>query len=162
MKRPKTVSFSSSDEKPKLACPYYKRNPEIHKIKVSCAESGYPDIHRLKYVSKSLCEGDNPANQFPRQHLERVHRLSPHCQRCYAHFDSEREVENHLQAEKACQRSEPPEDSKRYSKTKEALLNKKAHRGETDAEKWKEIYMILFPRDDECSIPDPCKSWSEH
>jgi hypothetical protein len=40
---------------------------------------------------------------------------------------------------------------------KAALQSKrKAFPGQTEAERWKQIYQILFPDDEE--VPDPCKS----
>lgn len=69
------------------------------------------------------------------------------------------DVQNHLQAEKACQPKKPFEDGRGYNKVKEELLNKRMQRGGTGQEKWIDIYKILFPRDPEWRIPDPCKSF---
>lgn len=45
---------------------------------------------------------------------------------------------------------------------KAELLSKRAPRGQTEADRWKEVYIILFPNDDESQIPVPCKSYEEH
>lgn len=46
-----------------------------------------------------------------------------------------------------------------FNKDQEKKLRsrKKATADTTDEDKWREIYMILFPDDDLASIPTPCK-----
>jgi len=48
-------------------------------------------------------------------------------------------------------------DSEGFTEDQERLLKKKERTGKSEAGKWKDIYKILFPRDSERSIPDPCK-----
>lgn len=48
-KRPDSAPVD--DPKRKLACPFYRRNPERHKRHRSCAGPGWSTIHRLKWVA---------------------------------------------------------------------------------------------------------------
>ena len=47
-KRPRPTS---SDEAKKLACPYYKRNPQRYGRWTSCPGPGWDEVHRVKYVT---------------------------------------------------------------------------------------------------------------
>jgi hypothetical protein len=47
-----------------------------------------------------------------------------------------------------------------FTKDQEKRLRsrKKTHADMTDEDKWREIYIVLFPDDDQSVIPSPCKS----
>ena len=48
-----------------------------------------------------------------------------------------------------------------FSKEQERQLRsrKKSDKNMTDAERWRETYLILFPDDDPATIPSPCESF---
>ena len=91
-----------------------------------------------------------------REHIYRSHKQYPHCYRCNQEFSSENEVIAHLQEAEPCQRSkfEPP--SGIGKDVEKVLRGKKRTRHQTDAEKWKDIYRVLFPDVPSDQIPQPC------
>ncbi|KAK4164609.1 hypothetical protein QBC43DRAFT_300104 [Cladorrhinum sp. PSN259] len=120
----------------KLACPYYKREPWKHNKHRSCTGPGWPAIHRVK------------------EHITRVHPLPIYCRRCGDQFASDEDLDTHSQADQACEakRFDKPEG---FSKDQERLLKRKRKAEASDEEKWRAIYRILFPDDDENDIPSP-------
>ena len=83
------------------------------------------------------------------------------CQRCKSLFKSEAELDSHIETrEIRCDAIIAPPVDGITGKIKAVLqCKKKAFRGQTEAERWKQIYQILFPDDEE--VPDPCKSYSK-
>jgi hypothetical protein len=73
-----------------------------------------------------------------------------HCGRCWEIFDTEQQLESHMKAARSdmCPviPGQPPEG---ISPKTEKLLRsrKKSRKNETDEERWKNIYRILFPGD---------------
>jgi hypothetical protein len=65
----------------------------------------------------------------------------------------------HLQETVVCtpQLSNTWNDSEGFTEDSERRLRKRNRSGKSEAEKWKDIYKILFPRDSEQSIPGPCR-----
>lgn len=91
-----------------------------------------------------------------RGHLYRYH-LIHQCQRCKGLFDSEEELDSHIETSDRCDAILAPPVDGITRKMKAVLQSKrKAFPGQTEAERWKQIYQLLFPDDEE--VPDPCKS----
>jgi hypothetical protein len=89
-----------------------------------------------------------------RGHLYRYHRIFP-CQRCKVLFKDQQEVNQHLKEPKACELVEIDQVDGVTSDMMERLrCKKKVHKGQTEDEKWEEIYKLLFPNE---IAPSPCK-----
>ncbi|KAF2663811.1 hypothetical protein BT63DRAFT_112518 [Microthyrium microscopicum] len=126
----------------KLACPYYKRNPEVHKTWKSCSGPGFVSVHRLK------------------EHLYRRHALRMHCPRCWQLFKNDGEVDLHLRSKNICE-IEETKTLEGFDKAQEACLKSRKRTNLSEVERWKDIYRILFPEDPSDSVPSPCKIFSD-
>lgn len=86
--------------------------------------------------------------------MYRHHRVHQ-CQRCKGAFDSQEDLDTHVEAIEACElKVDQPVDGV-TSKIKERLqCRKKAYPGQTEADRWEEVYRILFPNEE---VPSPCK-----
>ena len=75
-------------------------------------------------------------------------------------FKTDELLRAHLQQNPPCTSAENKTLVEGFTKDQEKRLRsrKKAQADTTDEDKWREIYTILFPDDDEQSIPSPCKS----
>jgi hypothetical protein len=155
----------------KLACPFYKRNPERHKTWRSCAGPGWDTIHRLKYVRFFYSEEfkDNDGLRVSiymngidvcREHIYRRHALPIVCARCGKQFDTEITMQKHSKEVIPCKVGNSDEVDG-YSKEQEKQLRgRKRPPNQTEEDRWREIYIILFPTDPEMSIPSPCEAES--
>jgi hypothetical protein len=120
-----------------LACPFVKNQPFKYGKQKSCLRS-WPAVARLK------------------EHLYRDHECLPQCPRCGQHFYDEDELATHLRAPEACvpcnigHAGGISPEQKRKLKSRQYPSKMK-----TEEEKWKYVYMILFPQEEE--IPSPCK-----
>ncbi|KAI2616313.1 hypothetical protein GGR54DRAFT_641739 [Hypoxylon sp. NC1633] len=124
----------------KFACPYYKHDPRAHSKNRSCAGPGWTTLHRLK------------------EHLYRVHRLPKHtCPRCNEPFDDARDLAEHIRADVPCGKLEKIPVLQGIDETTEAELKvrKKSCPSITDEQRWKDIYMILFPKANPKALPSP-------
>ncbi|KAI0426768.1 hypothetical protein F5Y09DRAFT_50773 [Xylaria sp. FL1042] len=126
----------SRDEKLRLACPFFKRNP-------------------MKYAGRRFCLHHWPNTSRLKEHLYQQHILSGiQCALCGVMFDSPLDFQAHQLQRGACERTfEPLEGIDALTKMK--LQDKKVARGATEEAKWLAIYAILFPRDDSSTYPDP-------
>jgi hypothetical protein len=89
-----------------------------------------------------------------RGHLYRHHRIFP-CQRCKTLFNDQQEVNDHLKEPKGCELLEVVQHDGITNEIVEKLRSKKkAHRDQSEEDRWKEIYQILFPGE---MVPSPCK-----
>ncbi|KAF4627619.1 hypothetical protein G7Y89_g10534 [Cudoniella acicularis] len=118
-----------------FACPYRKHNPRkyCHSIRKwrSCALSPLDNISRVKY-----------------------HRIFQ-CQRCKELFKNQEDLNSHSLALKACDinSKEPAEGILVNGNIEKRLRSrKKAHPGQTEKERWQEMYGILFPME---AVPNP-------
>lgn len=115
---------------PRLACPFYVRNPH-HCKRDSCVRSGFPSIHRLK------------------EHLERVH-LYYTCERCgvvfWGNATGTQDLAMHQRNTQPCQLVEKPspEISGLSHATFEVMRSKKGAAGKSVEERWREIYRLIF------------------
>lgn len=94
------------------------------------------------------------ANPVNREHLYRKH-YKTHCQRCKRTFSDARELAEHEMLLAGCEVVDtiPPGDISTYQE-KQLKSRKHTTRRQTDEEKWRDIYRLLFPNEE---IPSPCK-----
>ncbi|KAK3293800.1 uncharacterized protein B0H64DRAFT_173147 [Chaetomium fimeti] len=149
-KKPKRASLSAgatSEEKGtgKFACPYFQRNPKKYRKWTSCPGPGWDEVHRVK------------------THLYRRHPLPIQCPRCWETFKAEAQLQLHLQQDPPCsvQRNRTLQEGFTKDQEKKLRSRKKGHADMTDVDKWREIYMILFPDDEQSAIPSPYYNESE-
>ncbi|KAK1656293.1 hypothetical protein BDP81DRAFT_19313 [Colletotrichum phormii] len=130
-------SFIDSAKPLLLACPYLKYDPSTYSQRRGCRGAAFPSTHRLK------------------EHLHRTHRQKPNCPRCRSLFKTEAEVGNHLKAQALCKVILGDGDVEGFDAAQEKLLkSKKRRKGvDTEEDKWREIFKILFPGHQD--VPDP-------
>ena|ERR1700760_1592716 len=93
--------------------------------------------------------------RFCRGHLYRHHRIFP-CQRCKALFEDQDAVSLHLMQRNACERKDIEHSDGVTTEVFEKLRSKKkAQKDQTEADRGKDIYKLLFPNE---MVPDPCES----
>jgi Zn-finger nucleic acid-binding protein len=81
------------------------------------------------------------------------------CQRCKDVFANDDELDSHIEADRGCNTKPTEHVDGITKKMKEQIqCRKKAFPGQTEAERWKQIYQILFPDE---AVPSPCKSHIE-
>ncbi|KAK4164611.1 hypothetical protein QBC43DRAFT_317241 [Cladorrhinum sp. PSN259] len=126
----------------RLACPFYQRDPLRHRKDRSCAGPGWPSIHRVK------------------EHIYRQHARPLFCIRCGHQFKADAELTAHVLSPEACTvRGFRPPDG--FTQDQErGLKNKRKLEGSIE-ERWRGLYKILFPRDDDADIPSPYYSISQ-
>lgn len=142
-KRTKTRSLEGGAKK--LACPYFKRNEDaynrVHKG-TACVGEGWTEIRRV------------------REHILRHHAMGLRCSRCRTKFETAEALEQH---KRAVGDNEPRARREREGcdlETETLVRNFRPSRGMTEKEKWTQLYKLLFPHENEDSIPSPCKSLS--
>ncbi|KAI0102393.1 hypothetical protein GGR51DRAFT_562565 [Nemania sp. FL0031] len=131
-------------EEVKLACPFHKHNPKAHK-KPLCMKGSWKSIHRLK------------------EHLYRVHLLPKHnCPRCNLCFENDKELQVHLRADEPCKKSSIAPEEGIDQDTERKLRERKRHNsGQTETQRWNDIYLLLFPGADRNAIPSPYPDYDE-
>ncbi|KAF2667447.1 hypothetical protein BT63DRAFT_292619 [Microthyrium microscopicum] len=133
-KRPKRQNLR--EDAPKYACPYFKHDSDAFFHDDGCSSASWPDTHRMK------------------EHLYRVHyRIL--CHRCSSRFVTELELANHQQDEEPCQRRRLDLNHGFGVQVKEQLRSKKGLKGLSEDQKWRAIYLILFPGTSQANIPCP-------
>ncbi|KAH7305021.1 hypothetical protein B0I35DRAFT_444656 [Stachybotrys elegans] len=124
----------------KLACPFYKKDPQRFARGKACHGPGWTGIHRLK------------------AHLKRWHAPAVHtCGRCQKSFKTDEILSHHLRADKQCPVQELNRADGIMSRDLAlSVQSRTRYKSDmTDEEKWKELYRKLFPRDHD-AIPSPC------
>ncbi|KAL2196686.1 hypothetical protein P885DRAFT_36905 [Corynascus similis CBS 632.67] len=144
-KRTPSAATTGNGGSRKFACPYFKRNPRKYRQWTSCPGPGWDEVHRVK------------------THLYRRHPLPIQCPRCWESFKTDAQLQSHLQQDPPCpiQRNRALQEGFTKDQEKKLRSRKKTHADMTDEEKWREIYLILFPDDDSSSIPSPYYNESE-
>jgi hypothetical protein len=142
----------------KLACPYYQREPrKCHKHR-ACSGPGWDTVHRLKYVLTSYKDVQRSLTQCFRGHLYRSHAMTPHCGRCYMTFEKDAQVTEHLRLYNTCIVRTPilldgfNKDQERQLKGRRTMFQ-----AGSEEEKWKIVYLILFPDTPLGELPSPCE-----
>ncbi|KAI0556017.1 hypothetical protein F4679DRAFT_520717 [Xylaria curta] len=140
----KRAKTDTDPEEVKFACPFHKHNPKAHK-KELCMKGGWKSIHRLK------------------EHLYRVHLLPKHnCPRCNSCFENDKELQVHLRADEPCKKSNVAPEEGIDQDTERKLRERKRHNsGQTETQRWNDIYLLLFPGADRNAIPSPYPDYDE-
>ncbi|KAK4121982.1 hypothetical protein N657DRAFT_657481 [Parathielavia appendiculata] len=135
---PSSMSKPSSEPVKRFACPFRKHDPHTYNIHTHevCGIRSWSTISRLK------------------EHLYRRH-YKTHCQRCKQTFSDAKELASHEMSVVACEVLDlvPPGDITTYQE-KQLKSRKHTSRRQTDEEKWRDIYRLLFP-DEEIPSPYP-------
>jgi hypothetical protein len=136
--RPKKKGASHKIPQQRLKCPFYQRQPEKY-TRAACRGPGFAEMAKLK------------------DHLKRVHTHPWRCRRCHVEMSEEEEAA-HLEMVNACAIRSAPLDDRIAPQTLQKLDFKKAPfvNARSTEEKWKRLYMMLFPADSEAETPSPC------
>jgi hypothetical protein len=95
-----------------------------------------------------------------REHLYRRHRVPIQCKRCWLRFKSQEDLDTHLTVLNICALTPGyPAEGLTPDLEKKLKCRKKASPEQTEEQRWKEIYRLLFP--DEV-VPNPCKLKEVH
>ncbi|KAK4444367.1 nicotinate-nucleotide diphosphorylase [Podospora aff. communis PSN243] len=127
------------------ACPYFKYNPAMYKSARNCPGLGWPSVHRVK------------------EHLYRRHRQPKYrCGRCWQPFKDEASHLDHQRLPEPC----PLKDMERvegFDAAQERSLRsrKRANPELSEAGKWREVYIILFPHITYDEVPSPFYEYGE-
>ncbi|TIC89996.1 hypothetical protein CH35J_012309 [Colletotrichum higginsianum] len=124
----------------KLACPFFKHNPRKYKNQRPCCGPGWDHVHRIK------------------EHIYRKHSLPRFsCPRCCQPFETQADLQAHARSADACEVREPEAlDGITQDQEKRLRSRKKTSAKElTEADKWTQVYGILFPDGREREIPSP-------
>jgi hypothetical protein len=138
----------------RFACPFRKHDPQkyaLHGPHTRCALAQLPTLSRVKFVSLGLSlHLAGLADQILREHLYRYHLAPIHCMRCWAQFRSNDELNDHLRvrAESLCStRGGPKPEGITAAQERLLRIRKKSSRSQTEADRWMDMYKILFPED---------------
>ncbi|KAK1979053.1 hypothetical protein LZ30DRAFT_597759 [Colletotrichum cereale] len=124
----------------KFACPFFKHNPRKYKNQRPCCGPGWDHVHRIK------------------EHIYRKHSLPRFsCPRCSQPFETQADLQAHARSADACEVREPEVlDGITQDQEKRLRSRKKTSAKElTEAQKWMQVYSILFPDVREREIPSP-------
>lgn len=126
----------------RYACPFFKRNPQKYGSRSACSGPGWESVHRMK------------------EHLYRSHAQPIHCPRCNLNLASQQDLIEHLSSKDRCEESGGVSNQKGnsiegFDEEQEKKLRRRSQSGQTENEKWIEVYKILFPKDDHSKIPSP-------
>jgi hypothetical protein len=100
------------------------------------------------------------APNIAREHLLRVHTLCLRCRRCWISFDDQYALEEHYIATERCRETTCPFDISEHLDARQLNLLKQRQKQEprkSEEEKWRDIYRIIYPNEDDIEIPEPCE-----
>ncbi|KAI1323872.1 hypothetical protein F5Y16DRAFT_382503 [Xylariaceae sp. FL0255] len=138
-RRDKRKAPAILSQPPRLACPYYKKDPILFRTRQYCCGPGWETVHRLK------------------EHLHRKHCLPISCLRCYTPFKTEEERDSHMRSAERCEVRERPSPIAGYTASQKIELKSRSRelRSMSEPQKWRRVYLILFPGTSESEIPSP-------
>jgi hypothetical protein len=136
-RRGSLATVESSETGVRFACPFYKHDPNRFRNRRTCPGPGWPTVHRMK------------------EHLYRAHAQSIYCPRCYAMFDADVDLSNHLRSAQ-CQVS-APQPIEGIDRETLKTLRKRSPALRLEEDKWRDVYHLLFPDVAFDDIPSPCK-----
>lgn len=91
-----------------------------------------------------------------REHLYRRHRVPIQCKRCWLNFKSQSALDDHLTVTNICPITEgTPAEGVTVDIEKRLRSRKKTAPGQSEEDRWREIYTLLFPDE---AVPVPCRS----
>ncbi|KAF4871419.1 hypothetical protein CGCSCA1_v009620 [Colletotrichum siamense] len=125
-------------EKLKIACPYMKRYPTEFCSWRTCVGPGFDGMNRMK------------------EHLKRRHFKENGCHRCGLYLESNQALQDHLRSLDICPvKVILPQMGFMTQIQSEEISKKRQVHTIPLLQRWKEIYLILFPDADEDTIPGP-------
>ncbi|KAF5696331.1 hypothetical protein FGLOB1_13604 [Fusarium globosum] len=129
---PKSQRVDGAQRTRMLACPFYKRNPRKYGQRKwkSCAYPGYESMHRLKH---SLPEYQ--------------------CRRCRVDLETSEALEAHSQQLQACTPCIDNQDGLSQDQIKRMKSKKGTQRNKSDIDRWNDVYLIVFPYDQQTPSP---------
>lgn len=96
---------------------------------------------------------------YHREHIYRHHLLPLHCSRCLDNFKSDALLSAHQRINPPCDVNSQSESPEGVSGSQISVLKaRKKNPNVSETDKWKEMYRVIFPEDDEKDMPSPCKS----
>jgi hypothetical protein len=127
------------------------RGDPLCKTRLSWARLDRPSkakvIYRL-FFSRSR-------TNYLREHLYGAHHSVFQCQRCKIVLKSQSDLDEHSEATETCHsRTRKLEDGFNLDTFLFFHNKRKTSRGQTEADRWKEIFVRLFP---DFPVPSPCK-----
>ncbi|KAH7411616.1 hypothetical protein DE146DRAFT_627672 [Phaeosphaeria sp. MPI-PUGE-AT-0046c] len=134
-RRGSQATISSSESATRFACPFYKHEPHRFRSRRTCPGPGWTTVHRMK------------------EHLYRAHCQLIYCPRCYATFDVENELSNHLRSAQ-CSVS-APQPMEGIDRETLKTLRKRSPAFRLEEDKWRDVYHLLFPEVGLEDIPSP-------
>lgn len=166
---------SAASERLQISCPFRKRNPTRFNVRShhSCALTSFPKLSELRqHVAKKHRRRPSPLTgsdlASPWGARSSFPRMSQHvCIRCSEPFASRAALEAHLRLppEEICRSSgaistsTDPEDGL-DNETMDRLLDRgRKTLGAPPEVQWRELWSIIFPDDDEGSVPSFSRSW---
>ncbi|KAJ9416676.1 hypothetical protein FOXG_10175 [Fusarium oxysporum f. sp. lycopersici 4287] len=135
---------------PRFACPFFKHNPKRYENKIACRYPGWETVHRLK------------------EHIFRSHMLPKYeCRRCFQFFETAEGLGRHSEKIPVCEVStHRPEENEGIDERQAKALRKRTKNSNPKADPqtvqkqiWNDIYMIIFPQENQ--IPTPYFTMSE-
>ncbi|KAI1114786.1 hypothetical protein F5Y14DRAFT_153054 [Nemania sp. NC0429] len=129
---------AENSSKKRIACPFLKRFPAQFSTWRTCGGPGFDGMHRMK------------------EHLKRRHFRENCCGRCGQQFQSSRLLQAHTRADVPCALVEISTESGFMSQIQwDEISGKRAASNANILERWREIYLIIFPDMDQDIIPGP-------
>ncbi|KAF6822084.1 hypothetical protein CMUS01_11222 [Colletotrichum musicola] len=122
----------------KIACPFMKRHPARFRAWRTCFGPGFDGMNRL------------------REHLKRKHFKQHTCSRCGSDFKSKDLLRGHQRQPTPCAvHASRNEVGFMSQKQWDDICGRRWRRGSSVADRWRGIYVALFPDVDEASVPSP-------
>ncbi|KAI1150095.1 hypothetical protein F4825DRAFT_24582 [Nemania diffusa] len=92
-----------------------------------------------------------------REHLNRKHALPISCRRCYTAFDTEEEHDTHVRSSEQCEVRQQPSPVEGFNARQKDELKSRPRglKHMSEPQKWRHVYLILFPETVESNIPSP-------
>jgi hypothetical protein len=88
--------------------------------------------------------------------MYRRYTLSIRCARCCESFQEENELEIHHRQPHSCELKQQ-EREEGINKEQEKIMRRRQKSTLSEEAKWKELFKIIFPDDDEDMMPSPCQ-----
>lgn len=126
----------SSESVKKFSCPWFKHNPQKQRKNSSCRLSGFRNVSRVK------------------EHIYRAHPPIKKCPICFQIFDMEVDLVTHLRARQCNACTEEP-DTESITIDQERELRKKDRRAQSEEERWRKVYRIVFGLENNAETPSP-------
>jgi len=112
-------------------------------------------LNQLQELSEFPTDALNLLLNLSREHLYRRHRAPIQCARCWPQFDDQANLNTHLTVKNVCEVREGfTTDSMTVDMEKRIRSRKNASKDQTEEDRWKVMYGILFQNE---AVPSPCE-----